>query len=83
MFKMPSVDIFHLQLAQGLLLGKDNQYLYKTKNSLKEQKLKTIELDYEKKLFAAKHALELAETEQTKEKSKESCQKKIQELEHT
>ena len=84
MFKMPSVDIFLLQLAQGLLLWKNNQYFYKTENSLKEQKLGTIELHYEKKLITAKHALELAETEQAKEKSKkESCQKKIQELEHT
>ena len=74
MFKMPSVDIFLLQLAQGLLLRKDNQYLYKTKNSLKEQKLGTIELDYENKLSAAKNALELAETDQAKEKSEnESC----------
>ena len=55
-------------------MGKDNQYLYKTKNSLKEQKLRTIELDFENKLSAAKHALELAETDQAKEKSeKESC----------
>ena len=51
---------------------------------MKEQKLGTIEMDYEKKLSAAKHALELAEIEQAKEKSeKESCQKKIKELEHT
>ena len=51
---------------------------------MKEQKLETIEMDYEKKLSAAKHALELAETEQAKEKSeKESCHNKIMELEHT
>ena len=83
MLKILSVDIFLLQLAQGLLLWKDNQYFYKSKNSLKEQKLGTIKLDYEKKLSAAKHALELAETEQAKEKSEESCQQKIQKLEHT
>ena len=71
-------------MAQGLLLWKDNQYFYKSKNSLKEQKLGTIKLDYEKKLSAAKHALELVETEQANEKSeKESYQKKIQELEHS
>ena len=41
-------------------------------------------MEYEKKLSTTKHALELAETEQTKEKSeKESCHNKIQELEHT
>ena len=41
-------------------------------------------MDYEKKLSAAKHALELAETEKMKEKSeKQSCQNKILELEHT
>ena len=52
-----------------------------TKNSLKEQKLGTIELEYEKKLSAATHVLELAETEQAKERSeKESCQNKIQDL---
>ena len=68
----------------GLLFWKKNQYFYKTKNSLKEQNLRTIELEYEKKLSAAKHALKLAETEQAKEKSeKESCQNKILELEHT
>ena len=78
MFKMQSVDIFLLQLAQGLIFWKDNQYFYKTENNLKEQKLGTIEMDYEKKLFAAKNALELAETEQAKEKSeKESCHNKI------
>ena len=68
----------------GLLLWKDNQYLYKTENSLKEQKLGTIELKYNKKLSTATHTLELAETEQAKEKSeKESCQNKILDLEHT
>ena len=41
-------------------------------------------MEYEKKLSAAKHALELAETEQAKEKSeKESCQNKILDLEHS
>ena len=68
----------------GLLLWKDNQYFYKTENSLKEYKLGTIELEYEKKLSTAKYALELAETEQAKEKSeKETYQNKILELEHT
>ena len=58
----------------GLLLWKDNQFFYKTENSLKEQKLGTIELKYEKKLSAITHALELAGTEQAKEKfEKESC----------
>ena len=72
------------QLVLGLLLWKDNQYFYKTENSLKEHKLGTIEMEYEKKLSAAKHALELAETEQAKEKSeKESCQNKILDLEHS
>ena len=69
MLKMPSVDIFLFQLAQRLLLWKENQYFHKTENSLKEQKLGTIELDYEKKLMVAKRALELVETEQAKEKS--------------
>ena len=55
-------DIFFSQLVPGLLLWKDNQYFYKTENSLKEHKHGTIEIDYEKKLSAAKHALELAET---------------------
>ena len=68
----------------GLLLWKDNQYFYKTENSLKEQKLGTIKLEYKKRLSATTHALKLAETEQAKEKSeKESCQNKILDLEHT
>ena len=58
----------------GLLLWKDNQLFYKTENSLNEQKLGTIEMEYEKKLSAATHTLELAKTEQAKERSeKESC----------
>ena len=65
-------EISLFQLVSGPLLWKDNQYFYKTENSLKELKLRTIKLDYEKKLSAAKHALELAETEQAKEKSEES-----------
>ena len=76
-------DISLSQLVSGLLLWQDNQYFYKTENSLKEKKLGTIEIEYEKKLYAAKYVLELAETEQAKEKSeKESCQNKILELEH-
>ena len=67
---MFNFSIFQLVLV--LLLWKDNQYFYKTENSLKELKLRTIKRDYEKKLFAAKHALELAEIEQAKEKLKES-----------
>ena len=68
----------------GLLLWKDNQYLYKSDISMKEMNLGTIEIEYKKKLSAAMHALELAETEQAKERSeKESCQNKIQDLEHT
>ena len=67
----------------GLLLWKDNQYLYKSDISLKEMKLSTIEMEYEKKLSNSTRALELAETEQAKERSeKESCQNKIQDLEH-
>ena len=77
-------NIILLQLVPRLLLWKDNQYFYKIKNSLKEQKLETIEMEYEKKLFAATHAFKLAETEHAKEKfEKESCQNKIQDLEHT
>ena len=72
-------DFSFSHLVPGLLLWKDNQYFYKTENSLKDQKLGTIELEYEKKLYAAMRALELAETEQAKERSeKESCQNKIQ-----
>ena len=68
----------------GLFLWKDNQYLYKFDISQKEMKLGTIEMEYEKKLSAATRALEMAETEQAKERSeKESCQNKIQDLEHT
>ena len=79
---MFNISLF--QLVPGLLLWKDNRYFYKTENSLKEQKLRTIELEYEKKLSIAKHTLELAEIEQAKEKSeKESCQNKILELEQT
>ena len=62
----------------SLLLWKDNQYLYKSDISLKEMKLGTIEMKYEKKLSAATRALEMAEFEQAKERSeKESCQNKI------
>ena len=62
----------------GILLWKDNQYFYKSENSLKEKKLGTIELEYEKKLSAATRALELTETEQAKVRSeKESYQNKI------
>ena len=56
----------------GLLLWNDNQYLYKSDISLKKMKLGTIEIEYEKKLSAAKHALELAETEQAKKNLKKS-----------
>ena len=56
---MFNISLF--QLVSGLLLWKDNQYFYKTENSLKEQKLRTSDLDYEKKLTTAKHSLELAE----------------------
>ena len=77
-------DVSLSQLVPELLLWKDNQFFYKTENSLKEQKLGTIELEYEKKLSTATRALELAETEQAKKKfEKESCQNKIKDLEHT
>ena len=57
-----------------LLLWKDNQFLYKSDISLKEIKLGTIEIECKKKLSTAACALELAETEQAKERSeKESC----------
>ena len=78
--------IFFLFLSAGvgLLLWKDNQYLYKSDISLKEMKHGTIEIEYEKKLSAATRALELAKTEQAKARSeKESCQNKIHDLEHT
>ena len=62
----------------GLLLWKDNQYLYKFDISLKKMKLGTIEMEYENKLSAATRALEMAKTEQAKERSeKEFCQNKI------
>ena len=71
-------------MVPGLLLWKENQYLFKSDISLKEMKLGTIEMDYEKKLSAAVGALELSETELAKERSeKESIQKKVEELEHT
>ena len=71
-------------MVPGLLLWKENQYLFKSDISLKEMKLGTIEMDYEKKLSAAAGALELSETELAKERSeKESIQKKVEELEHT
>ena len=58
--------------------------MFKLDISLKEMKLGTIEMDYEKKLSAATGALELAETELAKERSeKESLQNKVQDLEHT
>ena len=50
-------------MLPGLLLWKDNQYLFKSDISLKEMKLGTIEMEYEKKLSAATCALEMAETE--------------------
>ena len=62
------------QLVPGLLLWKDNQYLYKSDISLKEMKLGTIEIEYEKKLLASTRALEITETEQANERSeKKSC----------
>ena len=70
--------ISSFQLEPSLLLWKDNQYLYKSDISLKEMKFGFIEMKYEKKLSAATRALEMAETEQAKERSeKESCQNKI------
>ena len=58
--------------------------MFKSDISLKEIKLGTIEIEYEKKLFAAAGALELSETELAKERSeKESIQKKVDDLEHT
>ena len=71
-------------MVPGLLLSKNNQYLFKSDISLKEMKLGTIEIECEKKLSAAAGTLELAETELAKERSeKESCQNKVQDLEHT
>ena len=47
-------------------------------------KLATIKIEYEKKLSAAAGALELAKTDLANERSeKESCQNKVQDLEHT
>ena len=56
-------------MLPGLLLWKDNQYLFKSYISLKEIKLDTIEIEYEKKLSATAGALELSETELEKAKS--------------
>ena len=71
-------------MLPGLLLWKDNQYLFKSDISLKEMKLGTIEIEYEKKLSAAVGALELSETELAKAKSeKESSDRKVEDLEHT
>ena len=71
-------------MLPGLLLWKDNQYLFKSDISLKEMKLGTIEIEYEKKLSAAASALELSETELAKARSeKESADKKVEDLEHT
>ena len=71
-------------MVSGLLLWKENQYLFKSDISLKEMKLGTIEMNYEKKLSAAAGALKLSETELAKERSeKESIQKKVKDLEHT
>ena len=68
----------------GLLLWKDNQHLFKSDISLKEMKLGTIEIEYEKRLSAAANALELSETELAKARSeKESAYKKVEDLEHT
>ena len=56
----------------------------KSENSLKEEKLGSIEIEYNKKLAAAKCALEKAEVDGAKERSeKEHLQKKVLELEHT
>ena len=71
-------------MLPGLLLWKDNQYLFKSDISLKEMKLGTIEIEYEKKLSAAAGVLELSETELAKAKSeKESADRKVEDLEHT
>ena len=56
-------------MVPDLLLLKKNQYLFKSDISLKEMKLGTIEIDYEKKLSAAAGALKLSETELAKERS--------------
>ena len=71
-------------MVPGLLIWKENQYLFKSDISLKEMKLGTVEIEYEKKLSAAIGALELSETELVKERfEKESIQKKVDDLEHT
>ena len=71
-------------MMPGLLLWKDNQHLFKSDISLKEMKLGTIEIEYEKRLSAAASALELSETELAKARSeKESADKKAEDLEHT
>ena len=71
-------------MTQDLLLWKDNQYFLKSENSLKEEKLGSIEVEYDRKLVAAKCALEKGEVEGAKERSeKELLQKKVQEFEHT
>ena len=68
-----------LQMLPGLLLWKDNQYLFKLDISLKEMKLGTIEIEYEKKLSAVAGVLELSETELAKAKSeKESADRKVE-----
>ena len=56
----------------------------KSENNLKEEKLGSIEIEYDRKLAAAKCALEKAEVDGAKERSeKELLQKKVGELEHT
>ena len=60
------------------MLLKDNQYFLKSENNLKEEKLDTIEIDYEKKLKGAKVALELCQTKHAEAKSEaEISQKKV------
>ena len=52
--------------------------MYKSDISLKEMKLGTIEIEYEKKLSATAGALELTKTELAKERSeKENCLNKV------
>lgn len=67
-----------------MMLWKDNYYFLKCDNSLKEEKLNSVEVDCEKRLETTKAALELFQDKYAKAQSEaDASQKKVQELEHS
>ena len=62
------------------MLAQDNNVNFQSEYSFKETEVGSIAADFEKKLYAAKHALELLQLTEAKFEAK-GCQRKVEELE--